>query len=149
MIDVTSSCRKTISAPDFYFDSQIVCVNGLSCIAQEDEESLTLIAPLMEDGSFHSDVASADSQPNLLTRVTQLPRHYSPHGLSDEDIINSCGSRSLHDIADINNASENALNNLIGMRDSASALGQSAGSPPASSDVSQSVIDDSSGVSST
>lgn len=149
MIDVVSSVRKTVSAPDFYVDRTLTSVAGLSCLPQEDEESLALIAPFPEDGSYHSDVASSNSQPNLLSRVSKLSQNFAPHGLSDDDIINACGSRSLHDIADINNVSENALINFVGMRDSASSVGQQAGSPPASSDVSQSVVDNGSDVLST
>lgn len=145
MIDVVSSVRKTISAPDFYFDSTLTSVAGLSCLPQEDEESLALIAPFPEDGSYHSDVASMNSQPNLLSRVSKLPQRFAPHGLSDEDIINACGSRSLHDIADIDNVSKNVVNNLIDMCDSASAVGQQAGSPSESPQGSNSVDNSSSG----
>lgn len=143
MIDVCSSRRKTISAPDFNFDSTLTHVFDLSCLPQEDEESLALIAPMMEDGSFHSDVASADSQPNLLQRVSQLPRHFAPRGLSDEDIINSCGSRSLHDIADIDNVSKNAVESLIADIDSAAASATPPPSP-ASADSAAGVNDGSS-----
>lgn len=118
MIDVLAIRRKRINIPNFAYDMQLTCIAGLACVAQEDVESMILLAPMKIDGSFHSDVASVDNQPSLLNRIKELPRHYAPHGLSDDDIINSCGSRSLHDIADIDNVSKDALNTAIN-RDSA------------------------------
>lgn len=112
MIDVLAIKRKFNNPPDFDFDKQVISSYSNMCIPQEDEVSLSLIAPLQQDGTYHSDMASSDKQPQLLQRVKQLPRNFAPHGLDDEDIINACGSRSLHDIADINNVSENVLDNV-------------------------------------
>lgn len=112
MKDILAIKRKTVVNADFDRDRELKSYLNNSCVPNIDEESYALIAPLQQDGTYHSDMASADKQPQLLQRVKQLPKSFSPRGFDDEDIINACGSRSLHDIADINNVSENVLDNV-------------------------------------
>lgn len=87
-------------------------VLGVNALPDISLEELQLITPIPQDGSYHSDVASADKQPSLFNRIESLPKSFAPHGLSDEDIINACGSRSLHDIADIDNVSQGYIDNV-------------------------------------
>lgn len=87
-------------------------VLGVNALPDMSLEELQLITPIAQDGSYHSDVASADKQPSLFNRVQSLPKSFAPSGLSDEDIINACGSRSLHDIADIDNVSQRYIDNV-------------------------------------
>lgn len=89
-----------------------ISVLGINALPDISLEELRLITPIPQDGSYHSDVASSDKQPSLFNRIESLPKSFAPRGLSDEDIINSCGSRSLHDIADIDNVSQGYIDNV-------------------------------------
>lgn len=108
MIDVISYKKK------YRNDTPVspTSVLGINALPDMSLEELQLITPIEQDGSYHSDVASADKQPSLFNRIEALPKSYAPHGLSDADIINACGSRSLHDIADIDNVSHTLMEDV-------------------------------------
>lgn len=97
-MDVVSYKQNKIVAAGLDVPSKNLGVSSVPLLSSEDVYALS---PNPIDGIYHSDVASSESQPNLMQRVAKLPKSFAPSGMSDDELISTAIPRACHDIADI------------------------------------------------
>lgn len=92
------------------FSQSSVC--GYSSLSPLSADELRALSPVLVDGSYHSDSSSLDFQPSLLSRISRLPKNFTPRNLSDSDILATASPRYIHDIADIDLYSKSLINDI-------------------------------------
>lgn len=112
-MDVVSYNHKIVPASLLHGDKFL----GVVCVSVLSREDIYAISPPVIDGTYHSDVASLDSQPSLMQRIEKLPKSFAPRGLEDEDLFTLAVPRSAHDITDIQNMLDYSASQLVSSSD--------------------------------